>query len=382
MIRFSLRELRKGLLINLIVVLQTSLILTILLSTVTAIRSRYQLYQPIRDYVSENGCICYFEKARTITHDDLQKSLHGDAEVYISYKLFSETAPFDFQVFEDNLLSNYTPACKEGAWTIRSEDTNTIHTVVYESSKYQIGDRVTVQTENGDKEILVTGIMDDSTLVWYYNNHYVIQNDYRVLFADATVFSPKIFFLSSSEAEKLNFMQIASGLSFIKYRSKLTEQDKVENTEVISRFGTHYRVDNETMRKNSLRYIYEQLRVLAPVIFSVAVLLLICLICSGAVFANRQRRTYAIFRMLGLTRSRCLAISALRTGILNLIAVVLVIILLLIKPHISVLDNYMVQIDTVSLIVAGCLFFVNILITVCVSGLVLKSTLYQNWNER
>ena len=378
MIRFGIRELREGVLINLIVILQTAVILVILLSIITAIRSRYTYYEPIRDYISGDGTVCYFDQARILSKEELKNSLHGNPSVYCSYKLFAENVYIDFQVYDNDLLAHYTPICKEGEWITQSDDPDTVHTVVFEKSGFHIGSTYSIKTESGEKTALVTGVMDDSTLVLYMNNAYAAQSDFRMLYADAGRFTQKIMFMSSSEADKLNMLQIASGISFIAYHDTLTEQEKADNSEVISLYGTQLRIENDTLRANSFRYIFEQLRVLSPVVISIAILLFISLVCSNAVFANRQRRTFAIFEMLGLTRSGCLRIAAWKSLLLSLISVVLVGAFLQIKPHITILEGYMIQLDYYQIIAAVTAVLLCMMISVLITAITIRSNPYTN----
>lgn len=377
MIRFAIRGLRKGVLINLIVVMQTAFILAILFSVITAIRSRYTYYEPIRDYISGDGMVCFLGHALPLDRELLENSLHGDPEVHVSYKLFHELTLYNYTVYDNDLLEHYQPPCKEGEWVLQSDDPDTVHAVVYEESGFHVGTTFTTQTDYGKKTVTVTGVLDDTTLTMNTGFGLIMaQRDFRMLYADAEKIDNKLLFLSHSEAEKLHYYPMSAGLCFIKYHAPLTEQERNENAEVLSMVGTEMRIDCEELRKNSLNYIYEQLRVLAPVVVGITVLLLISLICSNAVFANRQRRTFAIFEMLGLTRAGCLKIAAWKSLFLSLISAAAVGVFLQVKPRFPALDNYMIQFDIYQIVSAAAVIMSSMLISVLITAVTVGSNPY------
>ncbi len=388
MIRFGIRELRKGVLINFIVVLQTAIILVITCSILSAARSRYTYFAPIRNFISGSGDICYFSVGVPVVKADLQNSLHGEASVHMSYMLYYEGAvqrkykTLNYIVYDDELLNSYTPDTAEGSWKKESNSPDTVYGVVYEGSGYQINDTIEVPTASGDKVIQICGIMNKDTLVLGFDFQKAMNNDFRMLYVSQEKMfdhhGSDLIFLSASEASKLNYTYAACGTAFIQYRKPITAAEKAENEQILSFYRTGYQIENAKLRKNSLRYIFEQLRTLSPVIIGAFILLLISLICSAAVFANRQRRTYAIYEMLGLTRAKCLRIAVWKSVMLSLCSFILVGGFLFLKPHFSAFNYFMIEWSPLHIIAAIGVLLINLLISLGITAFSVKSTPYAN----
>ena len=307
-----------------------------------AVESRFAFYAPLRPFWEQAGWTCFFFGANDADAHQLEAELCGDARVCMSYRCWSpEDTAHEFQVYDDRLADAYTPQMLSGTWMQRSDNPDTVFAAAYESSGYRLGDTAVIQAAENTVTLQITGILQDSEKIIGYNQYYAKTNDYRLVYAAAEInHAAQNLYLPRSEAEKLHGIYIANGIALINYGRALSEAEQSQNMEILTQYGLNFSIENDKIRQNSLDYIYGQLYMLSPVIAGAGILMLVSLVCSNAVFANRRRKTYAIYLLLGLTRRRCMEIAAL---LLTLIAAVIAAAALYLLPLLTPFQHVLVR---------------------------------------
>ena len=117
-LRLGFREFRRDLLLNLIVILQMSVMLLIGLTAVSSVESRFTYYTPFAHYFRQDGMVCDFRGPMAMRAEDCEQLLGMRAKVDMEYMIDAEFINYNVHVVDDGILQSFMPELTEGRFVM------------------------------------------------------------------------------------------------------------------------------------------------------------------------------------------------------------------------------------------------------------------------
>lgn len=366
--RFAFHELKKDFKKNIPVIIQMSCALLLIIASVSSVTSRFHYYDPFRNLIEKSGCVALIESLGQYNSDDLCNSLKNCESVYMTYSMSAGTDITSPIVYDDYLMSSYSPNMSTGRWVISSSDKQYPQVMVSNNSGFKVGDIITT---NKDLNFEVAGTFSESEKLLLFNNMAAKLSDYRLLYSELSSEKYTIV-ISRSEADKIEAEYYPYGLAFITYNENLTPSDESDNLLTLSNHGMIGNFNNSKIAENSIEYIYSQLYTLLPILVCILILLLVSIISVNSISTIRRLKYYAIYRVCGLSWKRCSVIFVIKSSYLSLVSVIVCFLLYKVKQSTSLFNSFIIEFGLIQIICCIVFLMLNILVSLMVCSILIS----------
>lgn len=311
--KIGLKNIRQNLFMNILIILQMSVVFVIAIFMVSTIVSRFQLYTPIEDILNSKG---YFydvenginpETGNTLrTTDELYQLLDSAESISAVYHPWISYENKDIYAisYDDDIIERYTPELADGNWFDLDKDQSEAVQLVVSESPYglKVGDRIIVNCDDSEIPAEIIGIMKDNTKTIGFsistNGKYDCRNAYMTYSYDIEQ-KPLFIFNQKGLQDKMVTMQL-NGPVFVTYDNTVNSDAIEANNATMKEMTTLSITELSEMKSNSLDYIFEQIYTLFPIMICVLILTLVGAVSINALSAKKQLRNYAVYYICGL----------------------------------------------------------------------------------
>lgn len=325
--KLGLKNLRHDKFINLLIILQMTIVFFITISMVSTIVSRFQYYDPFRKQFNNKGIFCCFRNAldpetgdaRLKPAERLHELLENDQKIIASYSpwLYCGDEEVSFASYDDEFIEMYEPEIESGKWFDLNVNEGSAVPIVVSQNPYgfKVGDKIQINifSDNNDDilETEVVGILKEGTKVIGFSNSESGQYDCRNAFVNYNygIEQVPLFILRQKDLENKPIMVQMNGPAFITYSSDTADEVIESNNEIIRKMGILNITPLDEMKSNSMDYIFSQIYTLLPILICILILTLVGAVSVSALSAKRQLKNYAIYYICGLKWRQCASIN-------------------------------------------------------------------------
>lgn len=328
MLHLGIKEFFRRIYTNIFTALQLAVVFLLLISIISSVKSRTELYMPIKDVLKGDGIYTITSQINTdiINENDLKEKYPEVDSVVSSYITDATYLDGDGKIisYNDDIINMYTPKLASGSWFKESDlSDNTLYGIANYGSGIKVND--TVEIENvtyaeSDTDfthpiektftVKIIGVLSENSQVFGADTYVSEDDDYRNLYADYDESKPLLLLSQKQLSAKGVGYTINTNKQIIKYKSGLSdEQIKKLNNEL----GSSIFVTLDDFRSASELYVYEQIIKLLPILICIALLVIVSTVSISALNVKGGLRTYSIFYVCGSSRSQCLGICLINS---------------------------------------------------------------------
>lgn len=344
-LKSALRQLKKNIFMNLLIIIQLAAVMTILCVLVSMIESRMEYYTPFADEINSKGFLCEMDVSNVASEKEILKNLKGTECEFTYYGYYAVNMDSDDVTMENentyvpltDLLTErwieaYTPKMQSGSWLNDITDDGYIHAVVTQDNALGLktGDIITLDSFDGKTaQAKVIGVMENKQYVVGYSLFSQTDLANKMNFFDmyytynSEVENQWGLFIPKSEIEKSTIYNgdfTVWGMGFVLCDGMSDSEIKEVSDYLKANCSPMYTVPLEEIRDNSFEYIRQELYVLLPIALCIFLLTLITTISVISISVNSQLKTYAIFYICGAKWRDCAFISFLYSLIVCIIS--------------------------------------------------------------
>lgn len=350
LLKTALNNLKKGWVMNLLIVLEMTAAIVVFAVMISSILIRYAYYSPFKDVLNSKGiCADLYIKNTTgnkinFVHDDGFKELLNGAEKIISTNITyidggsqseNNISGTYCRAYNDEAIKRFAPRLKSGRWLNTSDKTDVIEIVVSDNPYgWKLGDRfelyfsVLSNTSNlYPFTVEVVGELEKGANVFGYSADYNDESIFGLWFSpfDYEYEEEPLMLFSSEYLDKYDIAQSAGGTYIFSYDDSVSDENIRKDRTTLSKTGdmnSFAYFSFETVNENSLTYLYMQVYKLLPIIIVILILTFISSISSTALYTRERLRDYSIFYICGLWWNQCAWINLIQSAIISVIAIV------------------------------------------------------------
>lgn len=355
-LKSAVRQLKKNIFMNLLIIIQLAAVMTILCVLVSMIESRMEYYTPFADEINSKGFLCEMDAADVASEKEILKNLKGTECEFTYYGYYAVNIDGDNVTMENentyvpltDLLTErwieaYTPKMQSGRWLNDITDDGYIHAVVTQDNALGLktGDIITLDSFDGKTaQAKVIGVMENKQYAVGYSLFSQTDLANKMNFFDmyytynSEVENQWGLFIPKSDIEKSTIYDgdfTVWGMGFVLCDGMSDSEMKEVSNYLKANCSPLYTVPLEEIRDNSFEYIRQELYVLLPIALCIFLLTLITTISVISISVNSQLKTYAIFYICGAKWRDCAFISFLYSlivciisGLISLTAIIII----------------------------------------------------------
>ena len=378
--KLGLKNLRHNLLMNILTILQMTVVFLILITMISTIVSRFRYYNPMKDFLNRKG---YFyniqyainpETGSTLrTTDEIQDLIEGEQEIaaqYMPWLTYSnnpdsenndiENASDRFISYDDKFAEIFTPELESGRWFDFERPIQETIQVVVSKNDYglKIGDHISLYCFDSEIKAEIIGILKDNTKIIDQSMRSFEKIDYRNFYNDYKYECeerPLFITLQRELIDKPVVMQL-NGNVFVTYPDNASSETIENGNQTMKQLHSAYISSTENMKKNSLEYIFSQIYNLMPILVCIFILTLVGAVSTSALSAKRQLKNYAVYYICGLKWRQCAAVNFFSSLTCALISFVLSISAAFIAKTTGILGKTVIELGLWQL--SGCIVII------------------------
>ena len=390
------------------VVVQLCLLLCVCIAAASYVYGRLQFFLPVRSLFTQEGAVLNFPKDFAARSDampyrfDYRHCAPFD-EDFPDYRrscynrflpeILNDSQNLTVISYSPQVLDIYCPKLVSGSWnsvlTGKPQDENTLPAVLFQRTvQYRIGEMIeaeaiTYENERKAVRFAVTGLLDGETLIWGNDKQSGLPEHFMQLYqaAEETAKpdSPYLLLVSQEAVDSLDivsFWTSASGI--MTFPQGTTETDAVLSRSLLV---SKYRADSldlQSFRNKSLLHLRSQLLILVPICAVLWILAIVSSICTIAVLIRTDRRHYALFRICGATKFKCIGIFVLQsvlTASISLLFTVLIMIAL------SQTRKIAVTVKPIVIVICSAVVLTHLFVALLLSAKIIQTSKIP-WNEK
>ncbi len=329
--KLGLKNLKQNLLMNVLMILQMAFAFVILMCIISTIVSRFTYYAPISEYLNKKGSFYNLlnvinpQTGATLrTTDEIHSLLKYDCDIAAQYDVFAaydnpnksdkeEGLPDHFISYDDEFAEIFTPNLESGTWFDLNREPSDIVPVVVSQNNYglNVGDNVSLTLDGIGVECEIIGVLKDDTKIIDTSLQASDEIDYRTFYRNYKYEREgraAFIMLQRDLIDKPVIMQL-NGNVFVTYPENTDDSQIEANDQVIRSLAARYTESTETMRQNSLEYIFSQIYNLMPIFICVFILTLVGAVSTSALSAKHQLKNYAVYYICGLKWKQCAKVN-------------------------------------------------------------------------
>ncbi|MBR3417325.1 MAG: ABC transporter permease [Oscillospiraceae bacterium] len=335
--RTALKNIRNGLLLNVVAALQMMAAMVITAVLISTILIRFQYYTPMKEYFSANGIYGIFPgmsgkniqegmKMDNLLLDDdrLKAELDKPSEVIGSAYTFCflpNGEGVSSFAYTDNLVQHYTPELSSGRWLSAADDTQSLEVVV-SNNKYnwKVGDEITLSFFGAaDYKFQIVGMLQENAKIPSgYTNH---PDDINYMQFYQTysfeIEEQPVLLMNLEILKKLHdgpdILRAMTASYIVTYPPNYPEEKLDTERAKLTSFGSAVTIPLSEMQENNIRYLYRQAYDQLPIIIVLLVLTCVSCISSSAITTRRRLRDYSIYYVCGLKWRQCVYVNLIQS---------------------------------------------------------------------
>jgi len=357
LMKIALKNLRKSKIVFLST-LQLTVCFIVTMIMVSSLSIRFTRYSPIKDYLNSDGVFCLFATPANedisvqniwdyLDDTEIQAKLNKVEDVlavnypYVFYN--SENLDqYDFNKisYNDSLIKCYTPELSEGRWLNVSSDSSELEIVVSENNySWKVGDKIPLLFYNlpdcTTADATIVGILkEDSKIPGSLTLNQKDFNDFYMTYSTGIEEIPLVILNSDFLRQNSNICQGEYCANIIKYKSGITDNERKENREILTRHGSVFTEDNSVINANSKDYLYSEVYNLLPIIIVLLGMILISTFCFTALTTRKRLKDYSVFYIEGLRWNQCYKINLIQCIYVSIFSILIAFITLIILKNV------------------------------------------------
>lgn len=342
-IKYACRELWKNPLTFVLLVVQSIIIYVLVVCMISAVHSRFRIYDEISGLVAGNGVSVRFfglnepNGAAVMDADTAEKCLKGVRKVNGCYDVAFETVTKGKNVsikttaYDTDLWKCHTPVMDVGRWfQEKDEKTTQIEAVIAQrdgrNGTYHVGDVLTVseddqkmdRCEEHPIQVKIIGIVKDGAQLLGTNDDNMDMTDVRRCFWNYSgeyhqlpymfLIHKDIYNYKMKYAQGLPLMM--SGLTFISWDQPSDGKFAEKIDKYFAKNGqiTSY-IKHDQLRRESYAYILEQVKNMLPIIIALMFLAVLTIVSCTSILVRQSLYKYGVFYLNGLTWKECMRLQ-------------------------------------------------------------------------
>ncbi len=374
--KLGFKNLKQNFLMNILIILQMTVVFIIFVSMISTIVSRFSYYNPLKEYLNEQtSFICIpngINPETGNTTDELYDLVEEEDEIVAQYNFIAyyddgiepedgEDDDFESQKFisyDDKFVEMFTPELESGNWFDLDRPVQDVIPVVVSQNNYglKVGDVITFIDPLFYNEVTaeIIGVLKDNTKIIDMSSSYSENVDYRYLYRNYKFESEEktLFITMQRDVADTGLLTQLNGNVIIKYNDDTSEETIAENYSKLGQMATLYSTNGSIIKEGSLDYIFSQIYILMPIFICVFILTLVGAISTSALSAKRQLRNYAVYYICGLKWKQCTVINLFSSLICILISFALSIIAAFIAKATGILGDTVISLGVWQIL--GC----------------------------
>ena len=338
MIMLGTKEFARRILTNLFIALQLAAAFFIIASIIASIRTRTTLYDPIKNYLDDDGAyisLSSISLGESGIEDEqtLKKFIPEVDELIAAYyaPFEAESGIINTVAFDKRIGAEYIPPLAEGRW-IDFDNTDEITAVIDYSSEYNVGDVIELDyakfigmtedfqviNEKYPKKVRIVGRLTENAKLFGLGRGFAKNDDFRNIYdtyvpgedEENISFQYQPLFIISKEAAESHDCKccLRTTKAIVTFNDGLSQEQAdaafVKLNSICS--GASIRMDDFATRTK--RYVFDQLIQLSPILISIIMLVTVSTIAISALNAKMGMKTNAIYALLGCTMKSCIGI--------------------------------------------------------------------------
>lgn len=320
-------------------------LLFIMLIFATSILGReYAKYAAFEPYLRQDGFYVYLDDIFTpentgMLHSGMLEKYLKHAEVLSCYALFADikkentNLPFTMAIYDSQIIERYKPETADGRWFHEQDmQTDEIEAVIG-SYGYDIavGDTLELhpygEIMDTPMTIRVIGVLKPEAQ--YYgltpsDDMIQYQNFYEDVFQTKSLMILNNDDLSET-ADRIaqrSITKIRGGV-MVTYDERITEEERQYNMQFLKDNAFIVQIESlEGIYMKSREKLKNEWNRYAPLLLLGFAVAMLSTICIGIIAVRRQKKTLALYHMLGLTKNRCAEVAAAVFGIIVFAALI------------------------------------------------------------
>ena len=391
--KLAIKQLKMHFLMNIIILIQLVAILFISILVTSTVVSRFNYYNPFKDYFNQKGLYLELENIKQIDSNvliesskELEKYLKkanviSYYNVWLNYEVNNQNMEYSTVAYDQEIIDRYQPELESGRWLQESDnDTSEIEVVISNNKEgVKVGDIIngtdvySLQPDNKVK-IKVVGILKDSTLIYGHSDKYKEKFDYEMLYRNYNLeFEDKPIVLMSKEdidermkeQDNYSIERMLSGTTLITYDKDITDEEIEYNENYIYTHSSPFHFEDlPEMNKNSIDYIFSQIYSLLPIVCSVFILTLISSLSTNAIAAKKELKNFSIFYICGLRWKQCILVNVFSSIYLLFGSMIITILCLVFCLKFEIISKSIVSVGPYQLLVCLGISIIYILCSV------------------
>lgn len=351
LLKTAFNNFKKGWIMNLLIVLEMTTAVVVFAVMISSILIRYAYYSPFKDVLDSKGfCADLYitnmmEDKINFVHDDGFKELLSGTRTIISTNItYIDGGPQSennisgtyCRTYNDEAIRRFAPKLKSGRWLNTSDKADVIEIVVSDNPYgWKVGDRFELYFsvlsntyELYPYTVEIVGELEKGTNVFGYRAVYADESIFGLWFSsfDYEYEEQPLMLFSSEYLDKYDIAQSAGGTYIFSYDDSVSDEDIKNDRKTLSKTGdmnSFVYSQLETVKENSLTYLYMQVYNLLPIIIVILILTFVSSISSTALSTRERLRDYSIFYISGLRWNQCVWINLIQSAIISVISLVL-----------------------------------------------------------
>jgi len=354
--KLGLKNLRHNIFINILIIIQMTVVFVITVSMVSTIISRFQFYNPLKEYLNSNG---YFYCVDNAINPDTQQTLRSTDELYellenekniaasyndwLTYNGDNST----FISYDDEFINMFTPELEAGQWFDLSKDqSNTVQVVVSENPYgFKVGDKITLDSFGNGIDAEIIGILKKNTKIIGFSVSESKKYDCRNTFVNYNyeIEEKPLFILSQRGLMDKNVTMQLSGPVFVTYPKGISDKILESNNNTMKKMMTVNITPLNEMKANSMNYIFSQIYTIFPILICILMLTLVSAVSVSALSAKNQLKNYAIYYICGLKWKQCSMINFYSSLVSVILSFIMSILLILVIKLTGVMEETIID---------------------------------------
>lgn len=375
--KLGLKNLRHNIFINVLIIIQMTIVFVITISMVSTIISRFQFYNPIKEYLNSNGYFYCVDNAinpdtqQTLrSTDELYELLEGEKNIVASYNdwLTYNGDNSTFISYDDEFINMFTPELEEGQWFDLSKDQSDIVQVVVSENPYgfKVGDKIILNSFGNVIDAEIIGILKKNTKIIGFSVSENKKYDCRNIFINYNyeIEEKPLFILSQHGLVDKNVTMQLNGPVFVTYSKNISDKILEDNNSTMKKMMTVNITPLNEMKENSMNYIFSQIYTIFPILICILILTLVSAVSVSALSTKNQLKNYAIYYICGLKWKQCAMINFYSSFISMIFSFIISIVLILITKLTGIMEETVIDLGIWQLIICILIIMFYIIISV------------------
>lgn len=396
MLRLGIKEFFRRIYTNVFTALQLAVVFLILLAIVSSVKSRTELYLPIKNFIKGDGIYTtsMLIGSDIINEKDLMEKYPEVDSVISSYTPDVSYMNGDGKIisYPDDLINRYAPKLESGRWFANSDlSENTLYGVASYGSGIKVNDTVVIDYVHYDESdttfthpieetfnVKIIGVLSENAQVYGADTYTSEDDDFRNLYGDYDESKPLLLLSQKQLIDKGVGYTINLNKQIIKYKEGLSDE-QIENLN--NELGTTIFITLDDFRSASELHVYEQIIKLMPILICIALLVIVSTVSISALNVKSGLRTYSIFYVCGSSRSQCLGVCLVNSILTAVMAIAFAVIAMNAGDIFGLLSKTVISTNIAGIFACGVSVILQIVCSMVMPvALMSRETLKDNLN--